>query len=69
MERSLDPQGSTSRSQAEDATQLQMCSTLHENGRVAERPVPNVQRVGSRVTENYSQTLILDLITELKTFA
>ena len=65
----MDPQGSTSRSQAEDATQLQMWSTLHENGRVTERPKPNVQRVGSRVTENYSQTLILDLITELKTFA
>lgn len=68
MERSLDPQGSTGRSQAEETTQLQVFYP-RENGRMRERPKPKVQRVELRVIENYSRTLILDLIKELKTFA
>ena len=38
--------------------------TLHENGKMMERPKPGARRVALRVTENYSQTSPLDQIKE-----
>lgn len=41
----LDPQASTSRRQAVETTPLQTRFTLHENGKMMERPKPGARRV------------------------